>query len=296
MARRPATPESSIANLLDGLRREGMLTERSIEFYGEQAKICLKDLRALGIEPEPWNLTQEDARRLLAYWEVKRLAVATRRGYLAALRTWTAYYGNKEIVDMRVLLPSDSRPNADWLTDDQARQLISFPKDEIDDLLIHCELCLGMRRVEVLRLKVSDIHEGYVDITGKGPRGGKPRRMPFHRDTQRIIGAWLRRRLDIVAGAIGKVPENLVVYRSGRTVKTYGDTGIDRRLKALGDSLGFSFSNHTLRRTFGRTMWRAGVKVETISKMLGHTSIDMTLKYIGADMDDMTAAMGRFTL
>ena len=297
MSRRPATPESSILNMLEGLRREGMLTERSIEFYGEQAKICLKDLQHLQRNLEPWNVTMEDAKSLLDYWTSKGLAVSTKRGYLAALRTWTGYYGNHDIERMRVIFPTDTRPNADWLTDEEARRLIALPKAPIDDLIIHCELCLGMRRIELLRLQETDfnISGQFVDIKGKGARGGKPRRMPFHRDTARILTAYLKERLQMISGAV-KIPAALLVYRHGKIVKPYQDSGIDLRLKKIASILGFDFSNHTLRRTFGRVCWLSGVKVETISKMLGHSSIDMTLRYIGVDMDDMNAAMRRFIL
>ena len=297
MSRRPATPESSILNMLEGLRREGMLTERSIDFYGEQAKICLKDLQHLQRNLEPWNVTIDDAKSLLDYWTSKGLAVSTKRGYLAALRTWTAYYGNHDIERMRVIFPTDTRPNADWLTDDEARRLIALPKAPIDDLIIHCELCLGMRRIELLRLQETDfnISGQFVDIKGKGARGGKPRRMPFHRDTARILTAYLKERLQMISGAV-KIPAALLVYRHGKIVKPYQDSGIDLRLKKIASILGFDFSNHTLRRTFGRVCWLSGVKVETISKMLGHSSIDMTLRYIGVDMDDMNAAMRRFIL
>ena len=56
------------------------------------------------------------------------------------------------------------------------------------------------------------------------------------------------------------------------------------------------FFNHTLRRTFGRTMYRSGVEVATISKMMGHESIDQTLKYIGVGLDDMSSAIQAFAL
>ena len=297
MSRRPATPESSILNMLDGLRREGMLTDRSIEFYGEQAKICLKDLQHLQRNLEPWRLTIEDAKALLDYWESKGLAIATKRGYLAALRTWAGYYGNHDIEHMRVIFPTDTRPNADWLTDDEARRLIALPKSPVDDLIIHCELCLGMRRIEILRLQESDfnIPGQFVDIKGKGARGGKPRRMPFHRDTMRILKAYLNVRLQMISGAV-KVPAALLVYRVGKTIRPYQDSGIDLRLKKIGSVLNLDFSNHTLRRTFGRMCWLSGVKLETISKMLGHSSVNTTLKYIGVDMDDMNEAMRRFLL
>ena len=43
-------------------------------------------------------------------------------------------------------------------------------------------------------------------------------------------------------------------------------------------------------------MYRSGVEVATISKMMGHESIDQTLKYIGVDLDDMNNAMQAFAL
>lgn len=297
MGRRPVTPESSITNMLEGMRREGMLTDRSIEFYGEQAKIVLKDLRSLHMETEPWRLSIEDVQRLLKLWEVKGLTVSTRRGYFAALRTWAGYYGNNDLQKMRVIFPTDNRPNVDWLTDEQARRLIALPKSPLEDLIIHCELCLGMRRIEVLRLQESDFNlpGQFVDIHGKGPRGGKPRRMPFHRDTVRILSAWLKERLQLIIGCRNN-PPNLLIYRKGQRLYPYQDSGIDLRLKKLAAVLGFSFSNHTLRRTFGRLMWLSGVKIETISKMLGHSSSTTTLRYIGIDMDDLSSAMREFLL
>lgn len=297
MGRRPVTPESSITNMLEGMRREGMLTDRSIEFYGEQAKIVLKDLRSLHMETEPWRLSIEDVQRLLKLWEVKGLTVSTRRGYFAALRTWAGYYGNNDLQKMRVIFPTDNRPNVDWLTDEQARRLIALPKSPLEDLIIHCELCLGMRRIEVLRLQESDFNlpGQFVDIHGKGPRGGKPRRMPFHRDTLRILSAWLKERLQLIIGCRNN-PPNLLIYRKGQRLYPYQDSGIDLRLKKLAAVLGFSFSNHTLRRTFGRLMWLSGVKIETISKMLGHSSSTTTLRYIGIDMDDLSSAMREFLL
>ena len=38
-------------------------------------------------------------------------------------------------------------------------------------------------------------------------------------------------------------------------------------------------------------MYRAGVEVATIAKILGHESTEVTLKYIGVDLDDMRGAM-----
>jgi integrase len=48
----------------------------------------------------------------------------------------------------------------------------------------------------------------------------------------------------------------------------------------------FDFSNHTMRRTFGRRQWQLKTPVETISDMFGHESIDMTKKYLSLNLTD----------
>ncbi len=51
------------------------------------------------------------------------------------------------------------------------------------------------------------------------------------------------------------------------------------------------FTNHTLRRTFGRTCWLSGVPLETIKELLGHEDTKTTIIYLGLNMDDRSGAM-----
>ena len=164
---------------------------------------------------------------------------------------------------------------------------------------------MGLRRVEVARLKPSDIHGDHIDVTGKGPRGGKPRRVPYHPRTAKVIHHYMTYRDSIIAKARKRrssvpVPDRILIWqRAGRLYDFETNpsmSGIDRQLDRLSEQIGIDFSSHTLRRTFGRTMYRAGVPVATISKILGHEDTAMTLRYIGVDMDDMTSAMNLFNL
>ena len=50
----------------------------------------------------------------------------------------------------------------------------------------------------------------------------------------------------------------------------------------------FDFSNHTLRQTGGRMMWKAGVELETISSILGHEDTRTTIDYLRLNLDDMS--------
>ena len=68
------------------------------------------------------------------------------------------------------------------------------------------------------------------------------------------------------------------------------------KVKSISDRMGVTFSAHTLRRTFGREMYHSGVRIETIAKIMGHSSTEMTLRYIGVNLDDQTVAMNQFIL
>ena len=167
-------------------------------------------------------------------------------------------------------------------------------RPELDRMLASAKLG------EVLRLRPEDIREDYIMVKGKGPLGGKPRRIPFHRDTARVMALYARHRDGLIAEARRRypkstvVPDSLIIRIHGGRLYEYEEDGWgwDKSfLIPLREACGFHFTNHTLRRTFGRALWQAGVPVETISKLLGHDTTEVTLRYIGVDMDHMRSAM-----
>lgn len=303
MSRRPATPMSSVECMIREFKAKSWRAPRTLRFYHDELSTIIRTLERGGRHTFPWDITEEDVKWLLDDYIKRNLTVSTRRGYISALRTWTEYYDNDVVRRMKIRWPADMRPNVDWITQAQAKELLAIPKTPAQDLVVHCELCLGMRRVEILRLRPDSFRGSHVEILGKGSQGGKPRSMPYHRDTDRVVDRYLRYRKALIETVRMQrpnavVPESLMIWARGSKLHEYGvkGSGIDEMLKPLGEEIGVRFSNHTLRRTFGRTMYRSGVEVATISKMMGHESIDQTLKYIGVDLDDMNSAMQTFSL
>lgn len=304
MARRPESPQASVDAMCRHMTESTAKAPRTIRFYRESMHAILGVLGQEGRHAMPQDFTAEDVVWLLNYYNAHGMTVQTRKGYFSALRTWLHYYGNRCIDEVPVSWPNDARPNVDWLTLDQAQRLLVLPMSPVQQLIVHCELCLGMRRVEVLRLTLHSFAGDYVDILGKGHQGGKPRRIPYHRDTAAVLDRYLRWRSGMIAMVQAErpsvaVPDRLLIWSRGPHIYTYcaKGTGIDAIIKDLGAQIGYrDASNHTLRRTFGRMMYRSGVPVATIAKLLGHSSIEQTLRYIGVDMDDMTVAMSQFEL
>jgi integrase/recombinase XerD len=92
-------------------------------------------------------------------------------------------------------------------------------------------------------------------------------------------------------------PGTLIIYCNYKNKPVAGaykeHTGaVDERvLDPLRKQLGFHFANHTLRRTFGRMLFKAGTDIVTISKILGHEDVKETIGYIGINLDDMEEGM-----
>ena len=87
-----------------------------------------------------------------------------------------------------------------------------------------------------------------------------------------------------------EVPPNLLIYERGGRLHAYQKSAIEKILNKLGERVGFHFSNHDLRRTCGRMMYRAGVPIEIIARKFGHTDTRTTMKYLGLDFEDLSAA------
>ena len=306
MAQYPKTYDGSLQLFIRKMEAEH-LAPRTVSFYVETVHAVTEILRAGGRHTLPREITRADVDYLLDYFVAHDFAIQTRKGYLSALKRWCGSADGSVVHDWpRYRFPHDNRPHADWLDSFQAANLLSHPKTPIQAVVIHLELCLGMRHVEVIRLKTADIDydRKLLTIIGKGSMGGKPRVVPFARDTAEVLRAYETVRDEQIRHAKARypistaVPPNFIIWSRGDRLHAYSEEGygLDKIVTLpLSAELGFHFSNHTLRRTFGRALFRAGVAVPVISKILGHESTDVTLRYIGVDLDDMTAAIARLS-
>lgn len=304
MAKRFESWESAVASLIRQMGLDPNYSPRTLKFYEEQAFRAKKHIQDIYPGISPYDIGPDEYRAFIRHLRSVGLSVATQRDYAVALRKLCRFVGNHRFDDVRIIWPTDTRPNVDWLSAQQAREILAAPLTPIQSMLVTLELCMGLRRIEVLRLRVQDVHPGFIEVRGKGRAGGKLRSVPYHTRFAGVLARWMEHRNEMVAEArhrdpMTRVPDALLIHTKGVILKEYSDrkaTGIDKILKDVCRQTGISFSHHTLRRTFAREMWRSGVSPATIAQLLGHESTDVTLKYIGANLDDMAQAMSIFTL
>lgn len=231
----------------------------------------------------PKNMDEKDVFELLKHWKRKPQS-------MRVFNTFLMYLDNNTIRKMRIRFPR-SEPKRTWLTNKQMELLIAVCWSPKERLIIHLMAELGLRNIEVIRARLSDFQNEKLMVRGKGIMGGEIRYIPIHEDlTDTILSDWLSMREELLSKAQNH-DDHLLVYLRGRSVHPYGQTGLKKTFEKLTNRTGFHFTPHTLRRTFARELRKNNVKREDIRDLLGHSSIEMTERYIGKGFDSMQRAL-----
>lgn len=288
-----------IDDFILSLEQSGQYQPSSIRFLKEHSVLVLKLMDRIGLNSDPATIEEQDIRKFLSYLQ-SNYAPSTQRDYIFALKKICEYSGNHIFDTIKIRFPVDTRPNVDWLEYDDCKRILNTWMTPLQEIIISLELLHGLRKCEVVRLKLDDLHEDYMDVVGKGHSGGKIRSIPYHPDFKKSLNRWMDYRRSLVESAYPMdQPTNLLVYLKGGFLKNYEQmkgTAISSQLNDISERCGVHFSNHTLRRTFGRELFRSGVNIEIIATIYGHVSTQITMMYLGLNMDDMTTALNKMRL
>lgn len=289
---RDASPAGSEVTVPTGVR---WWKEQAEAFVGERKRVSerwRKTMRQiLGSVPaalqrsgrpspsSPYDLTEDDIRALK---ESHVWAVSTTKTNLLVLRWFCQWSENPISEDEELWVTPQGIPvRRRWLSADQLGRLWVAARGR-ERLLVALEGFNGLRRIEVLRLRVRDLDlrlpEPTMHVLGKGKNGGKWRTIPV----QQVAYAAL------VESSAGLAPADPLYRFHERTA--------DHDLRAAGQraGLGIQISGHDLRRSFGRIAYQNGVSLVDLKYLYGHESVDMTAHYIGLDMSEAARGLSVF--
>ncbi len=141
----------------------------------------------------------------------------------------------------------------------------------------------GLLRDELAALRFDDIAQvptsgatrTVLNIRGKG---AKRRVVPVGRDLAATLADWRWR----VGG--GQVARS--VAKGGALGEKLSAVGIFYIVRSAGQAIGApALAPHDLRRTYAQLGYQAGVPITQISKLLGHSSITTTQRYLNLDLN-----------
>jgi integrase len=161
----------------------------------------------------------------------------------------------------------------------EAQRLVENAVPSIRPVLI-VALNTGMRRNEILSLKWADIDFAWGLILIADSKSGKPRKIPMNSAVLETL-----RGLPREAEYIFYNPETKT------HIKNISAGFATARKKAKLEGLRL----HDLRHTAASKMIEAGVDIVTVSKILGHSSIQMTMRYAHPTPENMRRAVEHLT-
>ncbi|MDO8524919.1 MAG: site-specific integrase, partial [Candidatus Omnitrophota bacterium] len=155
------------------------------------------------------------------------------------------------------------------------QRLRFLEQEEIPKLLSECcahlkpivvlAINTGMRKGEILRLKWHDIDFKRDIIHLYETKNGEKREVPLNAIAKRTLIA------------VPKHPDSSYIF-CDKKGQSYGDIK-KSFLTAIGKSGIIDFHFHDLRHTFASQLVMGGVDLNTVRELLGHKSLEMTLRY-----------------
>lgn len=185
--------------------------------------------------------------------------------------------GNFVMKDYRAKIKGSARTRVRWLTEEQVQAIHNTPMTPEEQLLVLFPLEMGMRPCEVLRLRVIDARNAlqFGELSAVGKTGERP--IAMHPDLKPVLMNYLNYRQ-------GEPQDKLLPFERTKS---------QRIMAQFSEKVGFQVRGYDLRRTCGRRMWKRNVKEATIAAMYGHSSVDQTRMYIGANRSDLQEAYER---
>lgn len=174
---------------------------------------------------------------------------------------------------------------------------LPFTAVEIDRLRTACKgpaeraiietlLSSGIRREELCNLKVTDVDLERLTLRVRRGKGGKDRQTYISDVAAEHIKRYLSRR---------KV-ESEFLFVSRKTRENYTPNGILVMVRRIGARTGVEKVHpHRFRRTFATEARRRGMDIHTISKLMGHSNIDTTERYIYTADDQLQAEYRKYS-
>ena len=237
------------------------------------------------------------SRSLLQEWKtgMSHLSASTVNVRLAAVRKMIAEAEAEGAIGAEAAARLSGVPNVrqrgarlgNWLTREQARELLQVPdrstlKGKRDYAILVLLVGCALRRAELATLDVATIQMRearwvLADLVGKG---GRVRTV--------AVPLWVKHALNAWAAAAGIEDGRLLrrIRKGGKVGEALSDWAVWDIVQRSAAAIGVErFGAHDLRRTCAKLCRKAGGDLEQIKFLLGHSSIQTTERYLGAEQE-----------
>jgi site-specific recombinase XerD len=240
--------------------------------------------------PTPAEVTREVVAQYCVTLGV--YSAATIRRHIATIRSLFMYLYDMGVVRAnpatRLRLPRVPDRLPACLSPAQVWSLIAAAANPPEKAAIVVLAATGLRRAELMRLKVGDVNleERRLLVNGKG---GRQRYVPLAKPAVRALVRYLKWRGEL------PFPDLFVTRYRGRLSQEIESRSrwLYWALRRAASRAGISerVHPHMLRHTFASYLVRRGVDIRTVQLLLGHVTMQATARYLRSDLRSRAAAV-----
>ncbi len=155
-----------------------------------------------------------------------------------------------------------------------------------DASLVLTMLNTGLRLDEMVKMKLGELHiserKGSVRVFGKG---GKQRTVPLNVKAREAMRNWITVRPSVNT-------EYVWIAVEDQADRSLSNRSIQRVVGRIGQDAGLdNLTPHMLRHTFAKNLVDAGVSLEKVAALLGHSSLNTTKIYVTPNAKDLEKAV-----
>jgi integrase/recombinase XerD len=222
------------------------------------------------------QITRWDIEAYIEHEQDRNLKLATVRTRLGIVKAFARFLVEGAIVasdvipwKMRIKLP-ETLPRA--LDPDDVKELLAVNGSIRDRAMVLMLLRTGMRIGELLNTRVRDVNlKERKILIFESAKNRLGRVVYFSDDARDVLKAWLRKR---------NPQQELLFYGWGGKPLSYTAARMMfvRYLNKAGVA-DKGYTLHSLRHTYATELLNAGMRLECLEKLLGHTSLEVTRRY-----------------
>jgi site-specific recombinase XerD len=222
------------------------------------------------------EITKNDIEAFIEHEQDRGMMLSTVRTKLHCVNAFLGYAMDAGIIRTDVLArrirlrKPETLPRA--MDPDDVKQLLSVIDNLRDRAMIMVLLRTGMRIGELLSTRLQDLHvkDRKIDIY-EGEKNRQGRVVYLSDDAMDALKAWLKMR---------DAPKDFLFYATGRKSMSYSTSHLvfERCLTKAGLAHK-GYSLHALRHTFASELLNAGMRIECLQPLMGHSSLDVTRRY-----------------
>src|SRR5579859_1536159 len=167
-----------------------------------------------------------------------------------------------------------SRRLPEFLRPAESDALIAAADSQRDRLIVLCGLGLGLRVAELTKLRIEDVDLAEKSVFVRLGKGKKDRYVPIPVDLVQPFANWIGQRSSGWVFPTPRRPEKPLTTRAVQLLmkRLRSKAGILRRV-----------SPHVLRHSYASSLLRSGADVAEVSRLLGHSSLQVTSRYLHCD-------------